>query len=368
MNQLIEVHLADVHFSAFNPTEQYRLLCEQFLDFIIQIPKIDIISIDGDLFDHKIMSNSDGTMYACMFIERLVQIARMKQSAIILIHGTYSHDADQLKLFYHYREDPSVDFRIVSNIQFEEVKGARILCIPELYGLDESIYRHYLFGSGFYDTAFMHGTFKGTVYGDNVGQGRLFTMDDFCKCKGPIISGHVHTGGCFNTYFYYCGSPYCWKFGEEEDKGFLIVAHDLDTGMHYTHFQKINGPIYRTIYLDELVSSDPKFIIDYINQLKVSQGIDFIKIRFRVPIAGPIKTVINNYYRNNKTTFVEYPDLEEQNRISAEQARRDSNDKYSYLYDDRLSELEKLVMYVNESEGEQIITVDSLRKLLEESI
>lgn len=67
---------------------------------------------------------------------------------------------------------------------------------------------------------FMHGTIEGAIYRDMVGQSRLFTIDDFINCRGPIISGHVHTGGCFNSYFYYTGSPLRWKYGEEETKGF----------------------------------------------------------------------------------------------------------------------------------------------------
>ncbi len=34
----------------------------------------------------------------------------------------------------------------------------------------------------------MHGTIKGAIYGDNVGNGRLFTIDDFCKCRAKIIN------------------------------------------------------------------------------------------------------------------------------------------------------------------------------------
>lgn len=368
MRLLTQVHLSDLHFAAFNPRKQYEILNEQCFQVISQLPSIDIIAIDGDFFDHKIMSNSDGSMYACMAMEQIVQIARMKNATIVLINGTYSHDADQLKLFYHYLEDPTIDIRIVSTIQFEEIKGARVLCIPELYGLDEAIYRHYLFASGYYDTAFMHGTIKGAIYGDTVGQGRLFTIDDFSKCKGPIIAGHVHTGGCFNSYFYYCGSPYRWKFGEEEDKGFLIVTQNLDTGAHYTHFQKIESYRYDTIYLDELVSNDPKLIIDYINHLKEERGIDYIKIRFRVPIEGASKTIISNYYRNSKHTFVEFLDAQEQERLAAEKKHQEQNQEFAFLYDTELSPLEKLVRYINASENEQVITVDELKNMLEETL
>ena len=84
-----------------------------------------------------------------------------------------------------------------------------------------------------------------------------------------------------------------------------MLAHDLDTQIHHVQFEPVTSFRYDTIYLDTLVSEDPKKIIDYINRLKVEQGIDFIKVRFRIPIPGYNRTIINNYYRNNSNTFVE---------------------------------------------------------------
>lgn len=364
---LIQAHIADLHFGAFNPQQQFNILKEQVLSKLWLIPKLDIIVIDGDIFDHKVMSNSDATMYACSFVDQLVNIARAKNSTLVILHGTYSHDYDQLKIFYHYMQDKTVDVRVITNIQFEYIKGAKILCIPELYGLDESIYRHMFFESGWYDEAFVHGTFKGAVYGDNVGNGRLLTPEDFKYCKGVVIAGHVHKSGCFNGFFYYCGCPYRWKFGEEEEKGFLLLAHDLDTQIHHVQFEPITSFRYDTIYLDTLVSEDPKKIIDYINRLKAEQGIDFIKVRFRIPIPGYNRTIINNYYRNNSNTFVEFMDIkdvEEQKR--EEQIKQ--NSQYNYLMDKGISDFERFVRYVNESEGCEFITVQKLTEILNENI
>ena len=362
---LIQAHLADLHFGAFNPKTQFDILKEQVLQKLLNLPKLDVICVNGDIFDHKVMSNSDAAMYACSFIDILVNIARQKNSTLVLLHGTYSHDYDQLKLFYHYIEDPTVDIRIVTTIKFEMIKGAKVLCIPELYNVDESIYRHFFFESGWYDEAFIHGTFKGAVYGDNVGAGRLLTPEDFIYCKGVAIAGHVHKSGCFNGFFYYCGCPYRWKFGEEEEKGFIILAHDLDSQIHHVHFEIVNSFRYDTIYLDTLVSEDPKKIIDYINNLRVSQGIDFIKVKFRVPVSGYNKTVINNYYRNNPSTFVNFEENVELERQKKEELIK-QNAQYSFLTDTSLTPFEIFVRYVNESEGSEFITVAQLTELLKE--
>lgn len=365
--QLIEVHLADLHFGAFNPKTQYDILMEQCVSKIAQLPRIDIISVDGDIFDHKVMSNSDTALYATKFIDELARLSAIKQCTLVILGGTYSHDFDQLKLFYHYMDDPSLDVRVITNIQFEYIKGARILMIPELNGLDESIYQKYFFESGWYDEAFVHGTFEGSVYGNlTSGNSRLLTAKDFTYCTGVAISGHVHKSGCFQGFYYYCGCPYRWKFGEEEEKGFLILLHDLDSRIHYVDFEPITSFRYDTIYLDELVSEDPKKICDYINNRKESEGIDYIKVKFRVQIPGYNKTIINNYYRNNSTTFVEFMNNEEIEKEKQESIIKDS--KYDYLMDNSISDFERFVRYVNENEGFQFITVEELTKLLNEKI
>lgn len=364
---LIQVHIADIHFGAFDPKTQYQILCEQFLTPISQLPKLDVIVIDGDLFDHKVMSNSDVAMYATMFVDQLVNLARSKNSTLVILSGTYSHDYDQLKLFYHYMEDKTVDVRIITTIKFEYIKGARVLCIPELYGLDESVYQKFFFHSGYYDEAFIHGTYQGSVYGDTVGAGRLLTEKDFTLCTGVAISGHVHKSGCFNGFYYYCGCPYRWKFGEEEDKGFLILGHDLDTQYHYVEFMKIESFRYDTIFLDQLISEDPKEIIDYINQLKQEQGIDYIKVKFRYPITGYNKTVINNYYRTNPYVTPDFSETKK-DELKKQEVLDDQNIQYSYLMDKDMNDFDRFVKYVNDNEGCEFITVQKLNELLSEAI
>lgn len=366
-NKLIEIHIADIHFGCMDPKLEYEILFNQFINKIIQIPHIDLISIDGDLFDHKCLANSDIIYYASKFVDDLVSIARAKSSTLLLLAGTQSHDAGQLKLFYHYLNDSTVDVRIVEFIQFINVKNAKILCIPELYGIDESIYKQYFLETDWYDEAICHGTFDGAVYGNNVGAGRLLIPDDFIYCKGPVISGHVHKPGCFSNFYYYTGCPIRYKFGEEESKGWLLLIHDLDTRQFAIEFEEIFSFRYETIFIDEILSEDPKIIIDHINNKRINEGIDFIKVKFRCNIPAYNKTIINNYFRNNKTTFVEFLT---NNEIEAEKVKNElsMNEEYKYLVDNSISDLEKFIMYVNANEGEQFITIERLNELLNEVV
>lgn len=359
--------IADIHFGAFDPQLQYTLLKNNFIKQIAEYPVLDYIVIAGDLYDHKMMANSAGIMYASLFIDDVVSIAREKGSTVILIHGTFSHDANQLVNHYHYLNDPSVDFKVIETIQFVETHGLRMLCIPELYGYPEEEYQKYLQYSGYYDLAFLHGTVKGAVYGDNVGNGRLFDIHDFRMCKGIICCGHVHVAGCYEGYITYCGSFSRYRFGEEQEKGYLTTVLDKSNYRSYVHFNVVESPLYVTLDYDDLTQNDPKAIIDYINALQKDRGIDYLKIKFKVPISGPDKVIIDNYYRNNPKTFVEFLDVLEEKKIQ-DQKNGIINSEYDFILDPKLSDFDKFVMYVNQKEGYEFITVDKLKDVLEEVI
>lgn len=371
---LVEVHISDLHFGALDPKYQYEILEQQFLMKLEQI-MFHIVCIDGDLFDHKYMSNSDVVMYASKFFNRLVNICRVKGATLIILHGTLEHDANQLKLFYHYITDPTVDVRIVEQVQFEYVKGAKILCIPELYGKGHEYYEQFLFNSGLYDTVFMHGEIKGSIYrGANkveptldTDKSPIFTIEDFRMCLGPIISGHIHTASCYDGYFYYCGSPYRWKFGEEQEKGFLIVLQNLDTSEHYVHLEPIQSYRYDTVDLETLLLQDPKTIIDYTNNL-LNNGVDFIRLQYKGYIDDDKSSkleLIKNYFRNYNNVKI-HVDRKKNAIIANQQELSDKYKEYDYILDSNLDEYQILTKYINQQQGYEYISVQELKDLLSE--
>ena len=359
---LTTIHVADLHFGTVNPETEYNILCEQMIDPLIDL-QFDIFSIDGDTFHRKFMSNSEPVLYASLLIRRIVELCKAKNATLVIIEGTKEHDAGQLRLFYHYLKDDNIDIRIVESIRFEYIKGQKILCIPEMYGLDESIYRKYLFESGYYDMCFMHGTIKGAIYGDNVGQSRLFTIEDFSNCKGPIISGHVHTGGCFNSHFYYTGSPLRWKFGEENEKGFLLVLYNSYTREHYAYLQKIQSFRYDTINLDDLISSDPRDIIERIDSLH-NQGIDNIRIEFTKDIPSDNLNVLKNYYRNKSFIKIKTSSSKKTKEINTSDYDEELYKKYEYLYDNSLDEYDKLAKFICTNEPDVFLTGEDIKRIV----
>lgn len=365
---IITIACADLHFGVFNPKTQYEILSEQLLDKVKNVP-FDIFTINGDLFDHKFMSNSDAVMYCCMFIDKVVRLCKEKNATLFLIAGTNSHDANQLSLFYHYLEDPEIDIRIVEECRFEYTKNATILCIPEEYGKGEEYYKSILM-SRKYDMIFMHGNYKGAFYDPNAqgldsDRNPTFNLDDFCMCKGPMLSGHIHIPKCLDKYFYYCGSPYRFSFGEEEAKGFLINLQNLDTSEHYIHFEEIKSFRYDTINLDYMLNDDPKNVIQYVSKLK-DEGVDYVRLEFNNVNDNNISNfnIINNYYKSSNTVKIKTSYSEKQKVLDTNEETLKSYSEYEYILDPQLSPQEIFCKYVNQQKGFEYISVDKLMEIL----
>lgn len=364
MNKIfIEAHIGDIHFGVINPITQLDILQEQFIDKIKPL-NLDIISIDGDLFDKKFLANSEVITCVNIFIKSLVDICVEKNCSLIIIHGTESHDAHQLNLFYHYKTYPGLDLHIIEHAQFITIKGKTILCIPEEYNKGKEYYQR-IFRQREYDACYLHGTFVHSIYGkdiENLDSNRepVFSMRNFWRCKGPIIAGHVHVPQCLEKHFYYTGSPIRWMYGEEQPKGFIILFHNLETSEYYIHFQEIKSFRYDTIDLDELLMTDPYEIIKYLEQLHES-GIDHIRILIKKYTDN--LPIIREYFRTANWLKVE----DKSKALQLIQRSEDSLKKYKgleFLIDPALDEYSKFVMYVNMQEGEQFITVEELKKIL----
>lgn len=361
---LVEIHTADIHFGAFDPKTQYEMLMERMINKIRTI-HFDAFFINGDLFHHKFMSNSDVVMYALLFIDEIAKLCMQNDATLVLLHGTYSHDADQLKLFYRYINS-GLDIRIVEQMRFEEIKGTKVLCIPEEYNRGKDYYENLLYYTQDYDMAVLHGNIKGAIYGLNAPdlnsqKSPVFSIEHFARCNGPIICGHVHIAKCLMNHIYYCGSPLRWQFGEEQEKGFIVCVYDPRTHAYYNHFEIIESFRYDTIDLDSMINATPESAIQYIKNLKAN-GIDYIKIRFSG--STPTTDVIKRYFSNSNNITIDVTDTGFINTIKENQKNNNTFSQYAYILSPTMSEQEIFTQYVNQMKGEQFITVQELEKIL----
>ena len=382
-NLFVEAIISDLHFGAKEPRDQYNILKTQFLDKLISMPVLDIVTITGDIFHRKFMANSDAIYKASFFVSELIDICGMKGATLIIIAGTFSHDADQIKLFYPLAQQArsrGIDVRIVENIQYEIVKGKRILCIPEKYGEGYDYYAKFLFNNGgepivndpedrYYDACYMHGTFVNSVYGKTTPtldseREPVFRIEDFDYCLGPIIAGHVHQPNCFESHFYYCGSPYRWQFGDEPDKGFVILIQDIRTHYYSVNYEEIISDKYITLDLDYLLDNDPNETITYINNLRVQEDIKYIRIIFTHYNPENL-SIIQTFYRNDSTVSI--VDKSKNMNVAKNIDEVESKYKeYDYITNASMTPEAKLTAYINQYKGETFITVDELINILKD--
>ena len=367
----IEAHIADLHFGAMEPNEQYKILKEQFLDKLHEIPILDIVSICGDCFHHKFMANSNVIYIASYFITQLISVCEEKNATLLILSGTYSHDADQIKLFYPLAEQVKgrVDVRIIEDARFEYVKGKKILCIPELYGKKKEYYYNLIFNQGTYDACIMHGTYVNSVYGKTIPdldseREPVFCMDDFSQCLGPIISGHVHQPHCYDKHFYYCGSPYRWQFGDEPDKGFIILIQDIRSHYYTVKYEEIISDKYITMDLDYLLDNDPNQTIHYINNLREQENIKYIKVIFSHYNPENL-SIIQTYFHNDKNVTI--VDKSKNINVAKDVSEVEERYKdYDYITNTSMSPEAKLVYYINQYKGSAFLNVEELTKILKD--
>lgn len=365
----LQAHISDIHFGVMDPKKEYDILHEQFIEKIKDLP-LDCISIDGDLFDRLMMSNTDAVFYANLFVRELVDICKSNRerninTVLVLLLGTRSHDADQLRLFYHYTQDISIDVRIVTKIQFEWINGCRVLCIPELYNISNKEYQKVLYESGQYDMIFMHGTIRGAVYDNKLNHYKIFDDSDFGYCMGPVMAGHVHVHQSLLGYCYYNGSPIRWCFGEEETKGFQIVAYDMDTRYSYVYLVPITSFRYDTVSIDDILGTDPSEIINYINKLKET-GIDHIRLKCKLNTDTENNiTILKEFYRNDKSIKF-HTEKEQSQSKKISEMNNALYERYSYIFSKTMSPQEILAKYINDNEGDVVVTADQIIEALKE--
>lgn len=335
-------HISDIHFGAMNPEYQYKILREQFIGYLIENP-VDIIFINGDLFDRNFLASSLPVYYAMSFINEVANYCINYNCSLVLLQGTASHDNKQLQLFYNLKNLNGLDIHIITDIQFLHLKNLYIGCIPELYNLNDMHYKWVL--SANTDLTVMHGTLKelapfNTEVGLN-GRTPVFDLNHF-KNTTLVMSGHIHKP-LSKANFQYCGSPYTWKFGEEYDKGFFIVTQTPCSKNYSKEFIKINSIDYKTINIDDIINKPPNEIRDYINSQ--DDGISIYRIKadnVTSDLLSSINILKDYYSRNNRYKIVI-------NNI--EQLKENTDvllpDKFAFILDKTLTPFEILSTYIS---------------------
>ena len=202
-----------------------------------------VLLLTGDIYDQLLTVNSKAHKFASIIMRELLSISAHTGMQIRLLHGTYTHDRDQLDIF-ETLQHPHSRFKVINQIDVEELTdirngdncipgSLRILYIPDNlpYKKSEDVLIHCNKVMACHDWSTVdvvlgHGTFEHVIPPDSGHRPPcLYRMEQFQQINpiGPIIMGHIHTPSkCGRVY--YCGSFERMSHGEEENKGFYTFT------------------------------------------------------------------------------------------------------------------------------------------------
>ena len=200
------INFADLHICPELATEQYEHFVPLIND-IIECKKsykyVMVVNL-GDFLNERVgMHTKAGTV-----AHRIVYEIKQTGAMFLNIHGTLSHDYNQLDTFQHFCDD---NFRIYKSVTVVNIWGMRILIIPEEYE-DMSYYDEYIKNvKEPYDFVFGHCTFThASFYQKTLSRFKqttapTFSVDQFKDIvHGHVMCGHIHTRSMVKNMIY-CG-------------------------------------------------------------------------------------------------------------------------------------------------------------------
>jgi hypothetical protein len=214
--------IADLHLMRL-PEKDYMQSLNMFLGLIKEHKEpCKGIFVLGDLFDHKL--NVEEARTASLFIANLVCNGvgfDNTNAPVYFIHGTYSHDLDQYKMFipllnkipdarYYYFDHVTVHTRI---------GGPKILIIPHESG--DIDYTPYLEDT--YDMILGHGVLTNELLNPcRANTGIIHSATKFGEISKLCVFGHYHGLTNFGNNVWYAGPWLRWKYGEDTERVFFF--------------------------------------------------------------------------------------------------------------------------------------------------
>lgn len=240
------VSIADLHFGnpRINAEDQYKKLRKFFYP---ELKDAHLITVNGDLYDQLLTVNSKSHHYATRFITDLIAISAKTGAQVRLLHGTFTHDRDQLSIFSTLNV-PKARFAVVNDIFCEELcdfqngndeyvdTRLRVAYLPDNLPYkrsDDAIEKlkqvMSCVGWGKIDVVIGHGAFDYIFNTEELHRPPcLYRYEQFTDLvTGIVVMGHIHTPGRRHNV-YYCGSFDRMAHGEEENKGFYTFTRDKE--------------------------------------------------------------------------------------------------------------------------------------------
>lgn len=367
--------IGDIHFGYY-PAE---LLYKEFKLVINNITKdIDVVFIAGDYFDTKLSLSSKHSIYAIKTFCDILDKCEQTNTKLRMIRGTASHDPEnQLVNLSSIAKSSKVDFKLYLTVGEEELfPDFNVLYVPEEYMENKDEYYKEFFNKK-YQCIIGHGMFEETNYVTNktlnMKKYPVFNSAFIEKiCDGPIIFGHIHKSQKIRNRIMYTGSFTRSRYGEEEDKGFIISTYETEN----------NSTDFKFIVNDKATKFDTVSILDTseIFSLLLNEQIQFIKEMISTYKKDKLRIKINipKTYDNTKV-FIDsvttvFGNMENVDIVILDNTKEETKQKtkeivdklmlkYNFIFDKSISYEEKIQQFIYNKKGEKI-DLENIRKII----
>lgn len=367
--------IGDIHFGYY-PAE---LLYKEFELVINNITKdIDAVFIAGDYFDTKLSLSSKHSLYAIKTFCDILDKCEQTNTKLRMIRGTASHDPEnQLINLSSIAKSSKVDFKLYLTVGEEELfPDFNVLYVPEEYMENKDEYYKEFFNKK-YQCIIGHGMFEETNFVTNktlnMKKYPVFNSTFIEKiCDGPIIFGHIHKSQKIRNRIMYTGSFTRSRYGEEEDKGFIIATYETEN----------NSTDFKFIINDKATKFDTVSILDTseIFSLLLNEQIQFIKEMISTYKKDKLRIKINipkNY--DNIKVFIDsvttvFGNMENVDIVIMDNTKEETKQKtkeivdklmlkYNFIFDKSISYEEKIQQFIYNKKGEKI-DLENIRKII----
>jgi hypothetical protein len=368
--------IKDLHFGHKRSEEMYHEL--QIVKDYLNNNHVDILNINGDYFDRKLVATEPAIFFAVTFFSELVEICRRKNIKIRIIQGTRSHELNQLTtMFQHYLSDATVDIKIFFEVAEEELFGLKFLYVPEEY-LENSEAYYAPYKTNHYNVIHGHGTWDFVHFAIMLNEEEtqekstngalsapVFVYEEWKETikDGLAIFGHIHKRQNHNNVFY-GGSFTAWGYGDRSEKGFTVYSVDNETNKWtIEHHNNEKAPRYDVTSVKDLFKGkDLKTIsIEEIQKI-INEQVEKTD-NLRVDLAGLSEDKIQIFksaFKDNDKVKIE---VKKKKALLKESTEPAIYDQFGYILNRELPIDETIKRFVSEEYATDL-TLEKIKEIL----
>lgn len=373
--------LADIHIGSIKDMNYVYNITTDIIEKEVVFKKTDIVVILGDYFDRLFKVNEEHVSTAINVMSYLIRACERSKTKIRIVYGTESHEMNQYKLFNYHFTSTSVDIKLFTTAEDEEIDCKKILYIPEEYISDKrKFYKKYLYSDKHYDYIFGHGIieegmplavkFNKAASQSTEKQVPRFKSGELHLAGDIVVFGHYHCYTDIGDKVYYLGSLFRNSFGEEIPKGYGIIE---DNSFQFIENNK--AYIYKTYEFDKdsNIYKNADTILTEIERIKsenedVFKGekVGKIRIKFNIPDTADssFRDNLKSIISNDKLFSI---NIQECGDDTSEDLQDDVEDEYDFVLDSSMDITDKIYSFINKKYDIDI-SLDQIKRYISEPL